>query len=60
MGKALNDMGTIEGFKGYGPEQGYHWLRKKFLNMILSLEAVKYHLKKSLFQMVRNAIVAIF
>ena len=29
MGKALNDMGTIEGFKGYGPEQGYSWLREK-------------------------------
>ena len=22
MSKALNDMGTNEGFKGYGPEQG--------------------------------------
>ena len=22
MGKALNDMGTSEGFRGYGPEQG--------------------------------------
>ncbi len=29
MSQALNDMGTIEGFKGYGPEQGYFWLRKK-------------------------------
>ena len=29
MGKALNDMGTTEGFKGYGPEQGYSWLREK-------------------------------
>ena len=29
MSKALNEMGTIEGFKGYGPEQGYDWLRKK-------------------------------
>ena len=29
MGKALNDMGTIEGFRGYGPEQGYSWLREK-------------------------------
>ena len=23
MGKALNEMGTNNGFKGYGPEQGY-------------------------------------
>ena len=29
MGKALNDMGTNEGFRGYGPEQGYLWLREK-------------------------------
>ena len=29
MSKALNDMGTNEGFKGYGPEQGYSWLREK-------------------------------
>jgi len=29
MGKALNEMGSQEGFKGYGPEQGYLWLREK-------------------------------
>ncbi len=29
MGKALDDMGTADGFKGYGPEQGYSWLREK-------------------------------
>jgi len=29
MGKALNEMGTINGFRGYGPEQGYSWLREK-------------------------------
>ena len=29
MYKALNDMGTSEGFRGYGPEQGYSWLREK-------------------------------
>jgi len=29
MGKALNDMGTTQGFRGYGPEQGYSWLREK-------------------------------
>ena len=29
MGKALDEMGTIEGFRGYGPEQGYSWLREK-------------------------------
>ncbi len=29
MSEALNDMGTLEGFRGYGPEQGYSWLREK-------------------------------
>ena len=29
MSKALNEMGTSIGFKGYGPEQGYEWLREK-------------------------------
>ncbi len=29
MGKALDEMGTTHGFRGYGPEQGYSWLREK-------------------------------
>ncbi len=29
MGKALDEMGTTDGFRGYGPEQGYFWLREK-------------------------------
>ena len=29
MNNALNEMSTIKGFKGYGPEQGYAWLREK-------------------------------
>ena len=29
MGKALDEMATINGFRGYGPEQGYSWLREK-------------------------------
>ncbi len=29
MSKALDEMGTTDGFKGYGPEQGYSWLREK-------------------------------
>ncbi len=28
MHKAVNEIGTAEGFKGYGPEQGYDFLRK--------------------------------
>ncbi|MDA9737994.1 LL-diaminopimelate aminotransferase [Prochlorococcus sp. AH-736-L17] len=29
MGNALDEMGTPDGFRGYGPEQGYSWLREK-------------------------------
>ena len=29
MTSAIEEMGTKEGFHGYGPEQGYLWLRKK-------------------------------
>jgi LL-diaminopimelate aminotransferase len=28
MHKAIDEMGTREGFHGYGPEQGYDWLRR--------------------------------
>ena len=28
MHKAVDEIGTKEGFKGYGPEQGYDFLRK--------------------------------
>ena len=28
MKKAIDAMGTAEGFMGYGPEQGYSWLRE--------------------------------
>ena len=29
MKKAIDEMSTPEGFHGYGPEQGYSWLREK-------------------------------
>ena len=29
MAKAIEDMGDRDSFKGYGPEQGYLWLREK-------------------------------
>jgi len=32
MSNALKEMETHEGFKGYGPEQGYIWLREKIAN----------------------------
>ena len=32
MQKAVEEMGTQEGFRGYGPEQGYDFLRKAILD----------------------------
>ena len=32
MNSALKEMETHAGFKGYGPEQGYIWLREKIAN----------------------------
>ena len=31
MHKAVDEVGTLEGFKGYGPEQGYEFLRKAII-----------------------------
>ena len=31
MHKAVDEMGTAEGFRGYGPEQGYDFLREKIV-----------------------------
>ena len=31
MHKAVDEIGTKEGFKGYGPEQGYNFLREKIV-----------------------------
>ena len=31
MHKAADEMGTFEGFRGYGPEQGYDFLREAIL-----------------------------
>ncbi|MDY3929742.1 MAG: LL-diaminopimelate aminotransferase [Clostridia bacterium] len=31
MHKAVDEMGTFEGFRGYGPEQGYDFLRNKIV-----------------------------
>ena len=35
MSKALDEMETNRGFKGYGPEQGYEWLREKISKLNL-------------------------
>jgi len=60
MAKALCEMGTSEGLEVMDQNKVILGSEKKYLSMILFREAVKYYLKKSLFQMVLNAIVAIF
>ena len=60
MGKALDDMGTKMVLEVMDQNKVILGSEKKYLSMILFREAVKFHLKKSLFQMVLNAIVAIF
>ena len=32
MHKAVDEMGTVEGFRGYGPEQGYAFLREAIVD----------------------------
>ena len=32
LNRAVAEMGTAEGFRGYGPEQGYEFLREAIVN----------------------------
>ena len=41
MHKAIEEMGTQEGFKGYGPEQGYDFLRKAIVENDYKLRNVE-------------------
>lgn len=38
MQKAVEEMGTAQGFRGYGPEQGYEFLREAISKMTTKLE----------------------
>lgn len=38
MHKAVDEIGTKEGFKGYGPEQGYDFLRDAIVKTIINQE----------------------
>ena len=60
MGKALDDMGTKKVLEVTVQNKVILGSGKKYLSMILFLEAVKYYLRRFLCQMVLNAIVAIF
>ena len=46
MSNALNDMGTTKGFRGYGPEQGYSWLREKIAEHDVISRGCKINFKK--------------
>lgn len=41
MHKAVNEMGTIEGFHGYGPEEGYDFLREAIVKNDFLARGVK-------------------
>ena len=41
MHKAVDEMGTAEGFHGYGPEQGYDFLRNKIVEKDYARTVVK-------------------
>ena len=60
MSKALNDMGTSEGFRGYGPEQRLFLAERKISENDFISRGCKISPKKSLFLMVQNVIVVIF
>lgn len=40
MHKAVDEMGTAEGFHGYGPEQGYDFLRNKIVEKDYKLNGI--------------------
>ena len=55
MHKAVDEIGTKEGFKGYGPEQGYDFLR----NAIVENDYKKRGITIDKDQMEQNVIVVI-
>ena len=41
MHKAVDEMGTLDGFRGYGPEQGYQFLREAIIKNDFAPRGVK-------------------
>ena len=58
MHKAVNEMASRGTFKGYGPEQGYEWLRAAIAKMIFATAESKLPMTKFLSATARNAIAA--
>ncbi len=60
MHKAVDEIGTKEGFKGYGPEQGYDFLRDAIVKNDYKSRGIDVKKKmKYLYQMEQNVIVEI-
>ncbi len=58
MKKAVDDMGSADGFHGYGPEQGYAWLREAIAqNDYAGLASARM---RFLFRTAQNATQAIY
>lgn len=58
MHKAVDEMAVRESFRGYGPEQGYAFLRDAISKMIIKIAASKSKVTRSLFRMAQNVIPA--
>tara|TARA_B100000945_G_scaffold138776_1_gene111042 strand:- start:305 stop:652 length:348 start_codon:yes stop_codon:yes gene_type:complete len=60
MKAAIEEMGTQQGFRGYGPEQGYQWLRETISKNDYLNRGCEISAEEIFVQMDRNAIAAIF
>lgn len=59
MKKAVEEEGAGNTFRGYGPEQGYDFLRNSIVKYDYEKRGVKIELDEVLYQMVQNVIVVI-
>lgn len=56
MHKAIDEMAIQESFRGYGPEQGYEFLRNAIAKTIIKIAELKFKAKKFLYRMARSVI----
>lgn len=59
MHKAVDEIGTKEGFKGYGPEQGYDFLRDAIVKNDYKSRGIDVKKDEIFVQMEQNVIVEI-
>ena len=59
MHKAVDEMATADGFRGYGPEQGYDFLREAILNNDFAPRGVRLSFRLQSSTMVLKAILVI-